>query len=71
MLLFWKVTLANFKLGKLPSTLASSNFLGLFVMKFDSKVKLLEVKKLFLNKFILKKPSGGEFCSPLLPDKIR
>ena len=42
MLRFWKVTLANLKVGKLFHTLATSSFYGLFMNKF-----LFEVKSLF------------------------
>ena len=47
MLRFWKVTLANLKIRKLPVTLATSNFQLLIVNKLDLKSSKFETKIVF------------------------
>ena len=60
MLRFLKVTLANFKNGKLFFVLVTSNFQELFVNKFNSKSQGgLKKKNLLLKGFIVKKTERG------------
>ena len=53
MLRFWKMTSEKLKIGELFLTLTTSNFLGWFVNKFDSK------SSYFLKGFITKKKKGA------------
>ena len=64
-----KVASANLKIGKLPLTLATSNFQGFFVNKLDSKSNLFKVKRSFRKEFITKKQEEDIF-SPRIKYKV-
>ena len=62
---FRKVTSVNLKIGELPVTLATTNFQELFVIKFNSQVKVIQNRILLVKGIYHEKTVKGTKMLPL------